>query len=216
MDWTAEIDAYCERMGPGLWAEPANAFTNLAFLAAAAWLWPRTRGIERVLVALLAAIGMGSGLFHTVATAWAGLADVVPIAAFVLLYLYAANRHYLGWPAWGAALGTALFLPVAALAARGFAMVPGFAVSAPYWPVAVLIAAYAVILRWRLASVAAGLAIGAGMLSVSLVLRSLDGALCPVWSTGTHFAWHLINAAMLGWMITVLRRHRLEPGPPRG
>jgi hypothetical protein len=216
LDWTAEIDAYCERMGPGLWAEPANAFTNLAFLAAAAWLWPRTRGIERVLVALLAAIGMGSGLFHTVATAWAGLADVVPIAAFVLLYLYAANRHYLGWPVWGAALGTALFLPVAALAARGFAMVPGFAASAPYWPVAVLIAAYAVILRWRLSSVAAGLAIGAGMLAVSLVLRSLDGALCPVWSTGTHFAWHLINAAMLGWMITVLRRHRLEPGPPRG
>ncbi len=179
MDWTAEIDAYCERMGPGLWAEPANAFTNLAFVAAAAWLWPRTSGIERGLAVLLLAIGIGSGLFHTVATAWAGLADVVPIAGFVLLYLYAANRHYLGWPGWGAALGTALFLPVAALAARGVAMVPGFAASAPYWPVAALIAGYAILLRRRLPNVAAGLAIGAGMLTVSLVLRSLDGAALP-------------------------------------
>jgi hypothetical protein len=25
------IDAYCERLGPGLWAEPLNALTNLAF-----------------------------------------------------------------------------------------------------------------------------------------------------------------------------------------
>jgi hypothetical protein len=29
------IDAYCERLGPGLWAEPLNALTNLAFIVAA-------------------------------------------------------------------------------------------------------------------------------------------------------------------------------------
>jgi hypothetical protein len=29
------IDAYCERLGPGLWAEPLNAVTNLAFIVAA-------------------------------------------------------------------------------------------------------------------------------------------------------------------------------------
>ncbi len=36
MDWLAPIDAYCERLGPGVWAEPVNALTNLAFLAGAA------------------------------------------------------------------------------------------------------------------------------------------------------------------------------------
>lgn len=25
------IDIYCERLGPGLWAEPLNALTNAAF-----------------------------------------------------------------------------------------------------------------------------------------------------------------------------------------
>ncbi len=28
------IDLYCERLGPGLWAEPLNAVTNLAFILA--------------------------------------------------------------------------------------------------------------------------------------------------------------------------------------
>ena len=44
MDWTAQIDGYCERLGPGFWAEPLNALTNLAFLIAALVMWRRTRG----------------------------------------------------------------------------------------------------------------------------------------------------------------------------
>jgi len=33
------IDLYCERLGPGIWAEPINALTNLAFLVAAFAAW---------------------------------------------------------------------------------------------------------------------------------------------------------------------------------
>ena len=33
------IDLYCERFGPGIWAEPINALTNLAFLVAAFAAW---------------------------------------------------------------------------------------------------------------------------------------------------------------------------------
>ena len=33
--WLTPIDNYCERLGPGLWAEPLNAATNGAVLAAA-------------------------------------------------------------------------------------------------------------------------------------------------------------------------------------
>jgi len=29
------MDAYCERLGPGLFAEPLNALTNVSFLLAA-------------------------------------------------------------------------------------------------------------------------------------------------------------------------------------
>jgi len=37
------IDLYCERLGPGLWAEPLNALTNLAFLLTALASWQLAR-----------------------------------------------------------------------------------------------------------------------------------------------------------------------------
>lgn len=211
MDWTAQVDGYCERLGPGLMAEPANALTNLAFIAVALWLWPKSRGVERLLCLLLLAIGIGSGLFHTYATRWAGLADTLPILLYILVYIYAANLRVVRLPVWGALAGVVLALPVMIVLGRVFAAIPGFSVSAFYWPVPVLIAGYALWARGRAPQVARGWAIGAGVLALSLVARSVDEALCPVWPVGTHFAWHLLNAAMLGWMITVLRRHRLEP-----
>lgn len=60
MDWRSHIDAYCERIDPGFWSEPINALTNLAFLVAALWVWPRVAGLPlaRALAATLFAIGM--------------------------------------------------------------------------------------------------------------------------------------------------------------
>lgn len=83
---------YCERIDASFWAEPVNALTNLAFVIAAvvianalvrdgqavrkAWdLW--------LLAGLIAAIGVGSFLWHTLATPWSGLADVIPILLFI-------------------------------------------------------------------------------------------------------------------------------------
>ena len=216
MDWSEQVNAYCERMGPGLWSEPANAVTNVAFMAAALWLWPNASGIERVLCAILFAIGIGSGLFHTYATRWAALTDTLPILLYILTYIYAANRRFWGWPVWAAALGVLAFFPYATATGWIFDRLPGFAVSSFYWPVPLLIAAYGVLLRHRLPGVSSGLLVGAGVLCLSLLARSLDMALCDWWPVGTHFAWHLLNAAMLGWMITVLRRHRLEPAGTGG
>ena len=96
MDWTRTIDAYCERTDASLWSEPVNAVTNLAFIVAALIMWRRSFGIGRVLAALLFLIGVGSGLFHTFATAWAATADTVPIIAFALVYIYLANRDFHG------------------------------------------------------------------------------------------------------------------------
>jgi hypothetical protein len=215
MDWTRSIDGYCERTDPGLWAEPVNAVTNLAFLIVAVVMWRRSggQGLPRLLSAILFAIGVGSGLFHTFATVWAATADVLPIVGFVLVYIFAINRAVLGWPIWGAAAGAAAFLPYSAALAPLFRMVPAFEVSAFYWPLPVLILGYAVALRRRYPALARGLAIGAGLLVLSLTFRSLDEALCDSLPLGTHFLWHLLNAAMLGWMIEVLRRHLEAPAP---
>jgi hypothetical protein len=76
-----------------------------------------------------------------------------------------------------------------------------------YLPVPILILGYAALLRRRAPGAARGLAIGAGILGVSLVFRTVDQAVCGVVPVGTHFLWHVLNAVMLGWMIRVLVRN---------
>ena len=206
-----QVDGYCERVDFAFWAEPVNAVTNAAFLVAALLMWTRVRGrgmpLAEAMCAVLAAIGVGSFLFHTFATVWASLADVLPIVLFILLYVYAANRHFWGLPVWGAALGTTAFVPWTAATLPVFSALPFFEVSAPYWPVALLIAVYAVALRRRAPQTARGLAIGAAILAVSLTFRSVDETVCGAIPVGTHFMWHVLNGIMLGWMIEVYRRH---------
>ncbi|MFT6531284.1 MAG: hypothetical protein ACJASC_000813 [Limimaricola cinnabarinus] len=216
MDWTAAIDGYCERLTPGLWAEPLNLVSNAAFLIAATWCWRRADGLvlPRALAALLFVIGIGSALFHSFATIWASAADVIPIAVFILAYVYAANRAYLGWPVWASALGAAGFVPWALLLTPVFTALPFLSVSAFYWPVPLLIAVYAAWLWRRWPMVGRGMALGAALLCLSLVFRSLDEMLCAGWPIGTHFAWHTLNGVLLGWMIELIRRALLA-GPPR-
>jgi len=223
LDWTRAIDGYCERSDPSYWAEPVNAVTNAAFLIAAWIMWRRVRGqglpLAVWMVVILAAIGVGSYLFHTYAQVWAATADVIPIVLFILLYVFAATRDFLGMGTWVSLGVTVMFVPYAAVVAGLFELLPFFEVSSFYWPVPVLILVYALLLSFRHPVTARGLAVGAVTLIVSLVFRSIDEWLCPSLPLGTHFMWHILNGVMLGWMIEVYRRHmlgrRASPGLSR-
>jgi len=209
MELTRAMNGYCERLDPGYWAEPVNALSNAGFVIAALILWPRVAGLPlaRALCVILASIGVGSYLFHTHAQIWAMIADVVPIAIFILVYIYAANRDFWGLSRRAALMGTALFLPYAALLTPLFSALPFFHISSAYWPVPLLIGIYAIALRTRAPRTARGLGTGAAVLTLSLVFRSLDMPLCPQIPLGTHFLWHSLNAVMLGWMIETYRAH---------
>lgn len=211
MDWLQSVDGYCERTGPEYWSEPVNALTNLAFILAAAVMWPRVRGLMtgQVLTIMLAVIGVGSWLFHTHANRLTGMADVLPIVAFILAYVFVATRDYLGMPVWVAGLAAAAFVPYSMALSPVFRAIPFVGSSAMYWPVPVLILIYALALQRKAPSTARGMATGATILIASLLLRSLDGPICGLLPLGTHFLWHTLNGLMLGWMIEVWRRHRV-------
>lgn len=212
MNWLSPVDAYCERTGPDSWSEPLNAVTNLAFLIAAALLWPRLKGpgmaMGRALAAVLFTIGIGSWLFHTHANRLAGLADVLPILAFIMLYVFAATRDYFGTGTGVAVLVALGFIPYAAVTVPIFAIIPGLGSSASYAPVPLLILFYAALLGRRLPETARGLAIGAIILIASLTFRTLDQPMCNTLPFGLHFLWHILNAVLLFWMIEIWRRHR--------
>ncbi len=228
MNWMRQLDNYCERIDFTYWSEPVNAVTNAAFLIAALICWRLQRQRADfgawVLTLILAAIGIGSYLFHTHATRWALMADVLPIQIFILTYLYFATHRFLALPRWAATAALVLFFPYAYGTAYAVGSVTGpLNGSIGYIPVAILIALFGLLMLTRHASTGRGLLIGAGILAVSLFFRTIDEAICPSFPLGTHFLWHILNGTMLGWMIYVLHRHGTlvteAPGsarPPEG
>lgn len=210
MDWLQAVDGYCERLGPGYWAEPLNALTNAAFMIAAWLMWRRVGALPmaRAMVVVLGGIGLGSFAFHTHANRLTGLLDAAPILGFILLYVFAASRDFLGLKPWLAGLAMLAFIPYAAATVPLWSMVPRLGSSAGYAPVPVFILFYAWLLWHVSPATARGLTIGAGLLVASLAFRTLDAPLCDRLPHGTHFLWHMLNAVMLGWMIEVYCRHR--------
>jgi hypothetical protein len=227
--------AYCERLDAGFWAEPLNATSNLGFFMAAfaAWrLWRRHHRSDPSTLALSAVvllIGVGSSLFHTMPARWSALADVIPIQLFAFGYFALAMRRFLGVRAITATAATAAFVIMAFGLQRWLTSLlpPGSARgSAGYVAFLVALLTTAWLVRIRAgegdatnlpaapgtssqARAGAALGLGSALFALSLTLRSIDMAVCPALPIGTHFIWHLLNAAVL----FILLRAAIRAGP---
>jgi len=210
-----DLDLYCERTAPGLWDEPLNTVTNLAFLIAAglllrlylrAYRGQYAHGWDRLLlIGLLAGIGVGSGLWHLTAQRWAKWLDVLPILGFISLFLLITLRRVvgLGWPATlvlfllyhAASTGVQRWLPPDTLNGSVFYL--------PTWVVLALLSAW---LARRQSPTWRAYAAATGLFLISLTLRTVDAAWCGWLPIGTHFLWHLLNAWLLYLLVAALIR----------
>lgn len=116
------MDSYCERVEPGLWAEPLNAVSNAAFLVAAIAVWMAGRQAStRTLSVLIGLIFLGSAAFHTTATQWGAAMDSGFILVFLLYYIVLFTHDFAGaawrW-AWLAAPVFVAFTALVALTAN--------------------------------------------------------------------------------------------------
>ncbi len=191
---------YCERCGPGLFDEPLNAASNVVFLLAAwaAWrLAARERRFSvgmRVLIGLSVGVGVGSALWHTFATPWALILDVVPIMLFQIAFLGLYGRRiarlhdtivvaiiivYVGVGLWLREYrewlnGGLIYVPT---------LVIGWAVGLHY---------YLSGRRERFVLLASAAAFCA-----ALTARSIDLVICRQLPIGTHFLWHALNGLVV-------------------
>lgn len=212
------VDLYCERLAPGLWAEPLNALSNLAFFAAGLWgvREARRRGagtFAEVLGWWVVAIGIGSTLFHTFANEGTKWADILPIAGFTLAYTLFNLRRFAGmaWPK-ALAIFVAFYLAVGLLTA----MLPGWLREASngttgYLPpfLALIFFGGLVIARGNPAGwyniVAATIFVG------SVSFRVMDPLVCDTLPIGAHFMWHVLNGLMLGVLMAATTRYASSP-----
>jgi hypothetical protein len=219
MALTDSIDLYCERADPTLWSEPINALTNLSFFVGA-WLLARElarlreRGhvlplTVRALPALLALVGLCSLLFHTLGTVWAMLADQLAILLFGCVFLYAFLRHPARVPGAASLLGAVVFTIASYFAPR--ALPPGFInQSGAYLPYVAGLLGIGTWLRVRARPTFPLFALGFALFLLSLLLRTVDQAVCPWFPLGTHFAWHLLNGAVLYLLSCALARETVD------
>ncbi|SON55913.1 Ceramidase [Hartmannibacter diazotrophicus] len=217
MDLWQPVDIYCERLGPGFWAEPLNALSNLSFvLAGLLGLWLNARHARDGFVALLSAgvivVGIGSFLFHTFANRLTGLADVIPIWSFVVLYIVFALRRFFG-QSW---LRVARTMAIAIVVAFGvMAIVPGDGSgtlngSLQYLPAILGLVVFSAALSLARHAAARYILAATAIFLVSLAFRTVDIAVCEDWPLGTHVFWHLLNGTMLGVLLVAAARHGVK------
>ena len=194
------VDLYCERVSPGLWSEPVNASTNLAFFLSAWAVWDlahRLRALSGgiwLLIGLTVTIGIGSSLFHTFSTTWARVLDAVPILLFQLSYLWLYSREIIKMR-YGYAGGLLAGFLVAAYFGRQFPHILNG--SLIYAPAFLLILGLGLYHYCKQKHERFDVLAAAGVFMVSILFRTIDNAICPSFPVGTHFLWHLLIPVVL-------------------
>lgn len=221
MDWTATIDAYCERLGEAFWAEPVNALTNIGFIIAATLSLRLARYQRRLdtpsalLIANAFVVGIGSFLFHTFATAWAAVADSAPILIFILGYFTVAMNRF-GGLGWGKAVLAMLAFLVAMIAMAWVLRILLHDIiggSQSYFPAFFAMLGVGLWLHRARAHPAGRRLMGAALIfAVSLTFRALDEPLCEIFPLGTHFLWHLLNGLLFWILLRTLILYGRPPG----
>lgn len=189
------FDEYCERVGPRAFEEPLNAISNLSFIFAAwaAWrLAERTGTLStgvKVLIGLGGSVGVGSMLWHTLANTWTLYLDVIPIAIFIMLFIWLYTRNVMGVGRGFAALSVATF-PFATFLVRPFSeALHGAPAYTPGLLVVLVLGAYHAVTHRpsRFTLLATG-----GVYLTALFFRTIDLELCHYMTVGTHFIWHTL------------------------
>lgn len=195
------IDLYCERIEAAFWAEPVNALTNASFLVSAYLLWALLKrkdaaltGHFQLMVFLIAAIGIGSFLFHTFATSWARWLDVAPILVFQVYFIGAYLTCIIKIKPRFVVLILCSYLAAAILARLFSDILNG---SMIYAPAVIGLTALALWQFRRQRHNRNTLLLALIVFISSVFFRTIDNEVCELFPLGTHFLWHILNGLLV-------------------
>ena len=188
---------YCERISASVFAEPVNLITNLAFFISAIFTYKLIKeknvkdSIYRVLPWLILLIGLGSISYHSFRGPVTLLFDAVPIYIFLGLSLFLLFKKLVRHT--GLALGViGLFVLLQIFLTINFPHL--FNGSIRHIANAILLSALIIWTYKKFGKVTLQLFFVFLVYAVGIFFRTIDIPICPTFTIGTHFLWHLFAA----------------------
>ena len=215
------LDHYCERLAPGLWGEPFNSISNLAFFVTAYLIYRQFYAKRHLLFStgwdlwlllmLVVAIGTGSTAWHLLANHWSLWSDRIPILLFINVYLLSCLYRVIRLPLSGLlvafllyhAINTNLQLNYPAETLNG---------SLFYIPTLIFLIGITMIVWSRGLPGTNYFVLAANIFTISLAFRTIDLWFCDSFSIGTHFIWHILNAITIYLLMAGLFKNQTPIG----
>ncbi|MAR56248.1 MAG: hypothetical protein CMM93_03615, partial [Rickettsiales bacterium] len=164
--------------------------------------WRAYWDVVALLISLFV-IGIGSGLWHSVATKWAVVADVIPIYVFINLYIFSLFIRLIGLHWFKTLL---IWLVFSACNVWIQTNVPSDVLngSLMYIPPLVMLGVATTWLRLQYKHSWKPMAAISVLFLISLTFRTIDTSICSSFPYGTHFIWHTLNAWVLYSLVKLL------------
>jgi hypothetical protein len=208
---------YCERVGSGIFAEPLNALSNLAFLVAAilAMRMMRDRpGLSRLTRALpwsLAEVSLASALYHSLHGPITFALDALSLLLFVVMAILVVL--------WRASVSPALafiaLLAFVALEAAALFLLPQHFLngSITYLLMLLVLLLLMGLVARHQRSLLREMTPIAVFFAAAIFFRTIDPSVCSWFPLGTHFLWHLTAAAAAFYVIRFALHMELDKPP---
>lgn len=205
----------CERVSPGLFAEPLNLLSSFAFMAVAVAIYRHYRNHEdlqkkwiwdvHVLTFVTFMIGVNSVVFHAYPTPTTEMMDTVTIVLFIMLYFWSVLFRIARCTPFQAVISFVAFVGFSHILVHQFPRALNDSIGYLSSMIALIMIAVHLHLKARPSSSHFMFAAIVGV--VSLTCRAIDRELCDMLSTGTHFLWHCLNATLIFILLKQLVRN---------
>jgi hypothetical protein len=214
------IDNYCERNNqPDFFAEPLNLITNIFFIIGAILAFRFLQKNKQLLlknwdiiflIITLAAIGFGSGAFHSVPNQATLLMDVIPIGIFMHLYIVVFFRRVVGLNMVFSVAALIAFIALGMVFQKTFSpeTLNGTIMYVPAYSTLILMVLILCFIKQS--PLYLHLIYTAVIWTFSLAFRTMDMDICSyTGGVGTHFLWHTLNAIVLYRLIILLIKSKV-------
>ncbi len=192
---------YCEQMLGMTW-EPINTVSSAAFMVAgvlAFYVLRNQLGVWRfILPALLVLVGLGSSWWHIGHTPLGDMADSLVILGFACVVGWIFLHQLVSSKLVASAMFFVLAL-VALLAER----LEHFNGSLPYVVLWFGLAIGSIFYVQKYPGSSKVLSSAVIAFGLAIICRTVDMSICSVFSSGSHFLWHMLTA-LFGLLITLL------------